>query len=219
MTSATARPRRSYHHGDLRNALVEAGVELARDGGPDAIVLREVARRVGVSPNAAYRHFDDLPDLIQAVAHRALVELGRSMKRETSRLRPTGDEAVDAWRQLRAVGRGYVEFALNDCGLFRTAFDRRARQGREEGSVEDGCSPQELLADGLRRLVAAGLLPAEDIEPARMLAWSAVHGLALLLLGPYSDLPTRERDGMIDATLDQVGKGLLPSGVPQRRTG
>jgi AcrR family transcriptional regulator len=218
VTAATLSPHRPYHHGDLRNALVEAGVELAREGGPDAIVLREAARRVGVSPNAAYRHFEDLPDLIKAVARRALAELASAMQAEIDRCRPTGDDAVDAWRAVRAVGRAYVEFALGECGLFRTAFDRRGLLPPSE-FAGDGteCSPQDLLTAGLQRLVETGLLPAAEVEAARMLAWSSVHGLSLLLLGPYADLPRRERDAMIDATLDQVGRGLVPGGLPARR--
>jgi AcrR family transcriptional regulator len=205
--STAAKP---YHHGDLRNALVEAAVDLAREGGPSAIVLREAARRVGVSPNAAYRHFADLPDLIQAVARRALIELALAMQAEIKRHRPTGDPAEDAWCDVRAVGRGYVDFALRECGLFRTAFDRRGRFGPDADTAgEQWVSPQDLLTAGLLRLVEAGLLPPEELEPARMLAWSSVHGLALLLLGPMDDLTTEERDALIESTLDQVGRGLL----------
>ena len=69
-----------YHHGDLRHALIEAAVELAHEGGPGAIVLREAARRVGVSPNAAYRHFDSLPDLVVQVALVALHRMALMMQ-------------------------------------------------------------------------------------------------------------------------------------------
>lgn len=213
MTSATA-TRRRYHHGDLRNALVEAGVDLAREGGPDAIVLREAARRVGVSPNAAYRHFDDLPDLIRSVAARAMTEMARSMQRQIRRCRPTGDPAVDAADYMGAVGRGYVTFALSEPGLFRTAFDDRGHFDPEGTQQEGGPWPQELLTAGLQGLVTAGLLPAGEVESARMLAWSTVHGLSLLLLGPCSGLSRREREATIEATLDQVGRGLLPAAPP-----
>src|ERR1700743_2056809 len=73
-----------YHHGDLRNALIAAAVALVREDGPDAIVLREAARRVGVSANAAYRHFDGLPDLIEAVRQAALDGLSASMLNEVA---------------------------------------------------------------------------------------------------------------------------------------
>src|SRR5207245_8802289 len=102
-----------YHHGDLYRALVLAGTELAREGGPSAIVLREAARRVGVSANAAYRHFSALPELIQAVAFDALSGLARSMEAELAKCRPSGDVGRDAIDRLDAVGRGYINFALS----------------------------------------------------------------------------------------------------------
>lgn len=206
VTSATtAKP---YHHGDLRNALIEAGVELGREGGPRAIVLREAARRVGVSPNAAYRHFASLPDLVAAVAIRALGGLAESMRREIARSKPSGDPGRDAWRYVVAVGRGYVNYALREPGLFMTAFDRVGHQGV---SLDDPAldSPYDVLTQGLTGLVDAGLLPAAQLEPAHLLAWSAVHGLAMLLLGPMSDVTGKARKMLIESTLEQVGLGLL----------
>lgn len=208
MTTTTSTPQRRYHHGDLRNALIQAGVELAREGGPDAIVLREAARRVGVSPNAAYRHFADLPDLVDAVARQGLTELANAMQREIAKHRETGDARADARVYIRATGHAYVDFALTQSGLFLTAFERQHRLYSKEAMGEDWCSPQDMLTEGLLRLVAAGLLPAEEMESARMLAWSTVHGLSLLLMGPMSDLPKRERASLIDATLDQISRGL-----------
>src|SRR6266566_5346955 len=114
-----------YHHGNLRHALMQAGTELAREGGPSAIVLREAARRVGVSANAAYRHFSALPDLVEAVAFDALSALARSMEAELAKCRPSGDAGQDAIDRLDAVGRGYVHFALTEPGLFATAFAPR----------------------------------------------------------------------------------------------
>jgi AcrR family transcriptional regulator len=200
-----------YHHGDLRNALVQAGVELAREGGTQAIVLREAARRVGVSPNAAYRHFASLPDLIHAVAHESLAALAAAMQREISRRGlPTGDARQDAWECTRAVGRGYVTFALREPGLFGVAFDPLAGPGPAASALTgDQPGPHELLVQALEKLVAAGQLEAEDIDIAGTLAWSTVHGLSLLLLGPLSGYSKVERDQVIEATLTQIGLGLL----------
>src|SRR6266550_4745425 len=96
VTRPDARKHAPYHHGNLYRALVQAGTELAREGGPSAIVLREAARRVGVSPNAAYRHFSALPDLVEAVASEALSALARSMETELAKCRRTGDEGREA---------------------------------------------------------------------------------------------------------------------------
>src|SRR5277367_4266678 len=89
MTDPTTRPppRSTYRHGDLRRALLEAGIELARGGGPDAVVLREATRRAGVVPNAAYRHFASRQELLEAVRAAALSALAVAMETELAGLR------------------------------------------------------------------------------------------------------------------------------------
>ena len=74
---SSSRARKTYHHGDLRQALVQAGLELARAGGPEAVVLREATRRAGVAPNAAYRHFANREALFGAV--RAAAKAGKDL--------------------------------------------------------------------------------------------------------------------------------------------
>src|SRR6185503_924860 len=79
--------RSTYRHGDLRRALLEAGIELARAGGPDAVVLREATRRAGVVPNAAYRHFASREDLLAAVRSAALASVALAMETELAKAR------------------------------------------------------------------------------------------------------------------------------------
>ena len=83
MGEKRARTRDTYHHGDLRAALLTAGIGLAREGGPDAVVLREVTRVVGVAPNSAYGHFPTLTALKKAVAQRAPGRHGRGDERSS----------------------------------------------------------------------------------------------------------------------------------------
>jgi AcrR family transcriptional regulator len=206
--STTVRPR-PYHHGDLRNALISAGVELARQGGPAAIVLREAARRVGVSPNAAYRHFTDLSELVDAVAERAFATLAESMTDELAKCRPSGDAQIDAWQRLRATGRGYVHFAVAEPGLFAVAFD--STEGDPRAGHEPVPGPWGILIDALQGLVAAGLLAPDSVDAAASTAWSTVHGLSLLLLGPMRQPSAAARERMIEATLDMIGTGLRQS--------
>src|SRR5271157_1030695 len=119
MTGATIGPplRSTYRHGDLRRALLEAGIDLARGGGPDAVVLREATRRAGVVPNAAYRHFASRHELLQAVRSAALSALAIAMEDELAELR-RGKRPADAARAgLRAVGTGYLRFAQDETGL------------------------------------------------------------------------------------------------------
>src|SRR6478736_731030 len=104
MTSrAGARKRDTYRHGNLRNALIQAGLELVRDGGPDAVVLREVTRRVGVVPNAAYRHFADRNALLRAIRQAALAQLAAAMETELAALPPADDPVESARARIRAL--------------------------------------------------------------------------------------------------------------------
>lgn len=196
-----------YHHGDLRNALVQAAVELARHGGPSALVLREAARQVGVSPTAAYRHFASLPELVQAVAGECFAALARSMEAELDSCVRTGVPKQDAVAELRAVGRGYINFATNEPGLFATAFSADEEAANPQG--DSGLSPGELLERALDRMVEVGALAAPDRTAAATLAWAVVHGLSELFLGPLREIPTAQRAGVIEATLDLVGRGLF----------
>ena len=116
--------RDAYHHGDLSNALADAATDLARGGGPEAVVLREAARRVGVSAAAAYRHFVGHGELLSAVKDRALAALADAMQAGLESGEPLGDPAADAIRRFRSLGSAYVQFALENPGLFHTAFCR-----------------------------------------------------------------------------------------------
>src|SRR6267154_1880773 len=112
VTDTTTGPaeRSTYRHGDLRRALLEAGIELARAGGPDAVVLREATRRVGVVPNAAYRHFASRQALLMAVRAAALSALAVAMESELAGLNRRRRPDVVARAGLRAVGTAYLRF-------------------------------------------------------------------------------------------------------------
>lgn len=211
---ATSAPpaRSTYRHGDLRRALLQAGVELARDGGPEAVVLREATRRAGVVPNAAYRHFENRQALLQAVRAAALAAVARAMEAELATLRPTQDEVAFARATVRAVGTGYLRFAQTETGLFRTAFATQAdvaAQPEQAKSGDSGLNPFQLLGAALDRLVEAGVMPASRRPGAEYLAWSAVHGLAMLVIdGPLRALPREQVDALGQRLLDMVEKGL-----------
>ncbi len=199
--------RGTYHHGDLRNALLRAGAELAESGGPDAVTIRAAARLAGVTPTAAYRHFADHAELLGAVRELAADRLAASMARYLKRMPPTDDPVAGALAWLRSTGRGYIHFALTEPGLFRTAFFTEAGEGHSVPPDRSG--PFGMLADALDRLVEVGYLAAEDRPLAEFAAWSAVHGLSLLLIdGPLRSLPRREREAVIDRSLDVIEHGL-----------
>jgi AcrR family transcriptional regulator len=204
--------RKTFHHGDLRKALLEAGIALAREGGPNAVVLREATRRAGVAPNAAYRHFSSHSDLLQAVRAAALSSLARAIEAEIARVRRSKLPADSARATLRAVGTGYLKFALEETGLFRTAF---SVPDRVEGDVDlakagkSGLNPFQLLSAALDRMAETGALPSERRPGAEYLAWSAVHGLAFLIIeGPLSRASQKEIRAVSDRLLQMVEKGL-----------
>src|SRR5215470_9335294 len=182
--------RGTYHHGDLANALTVAATQLAREGGPEAVVLREAARTVGVSATAAYRHFAGHGDLIHAVKESAQESLAASMRAELTAGEPSDDPATEALRRLYGIGVGYLRFALREPGLFRTAFCR-ADKGFEDQAAEMSASPAfQLLSEPLDALMDAGLLQPQRRPYAEIFAWSCVHGLATLMVdGPLSNLP------------------------------
>ena len=208
-----ARPARStYRHGDLRRALLDAGIELARDGGPDAVVLREATRRAGVVPNAAYRHFASRDDLLHAVRAAALAALARAIEAELAQLRRRRDPRRGARDRLRAIGSAYVRFAQQEPGLFRAGFsasDRPPTDPDPEMAGSGGLNPFELLGTVLDEMVATGALPAARRPGAEYLAWSSVHGLAMLLIdGPLKSMPEADRQQVVELLLDMVEQGL-----------
>jgi AcrR family transcriptional regulator len=204
--------RGAYHHGDLRNALLESGLGLARKGGPEAVVLRAAARESGVSPTAAYRHFANREDLLYAVKLEALNRLAAAMEAELSATAPRREPAEEAARRIRALGTGYLRFALEDPGLFRTGFcdapNPAIEPARSYSGVLDS-PPFAMLADTLDTLVASGVLAAEAREYGELAAWAVVHGLAGILLdGVARMLPGRELQKIVDRSLDLVIEGF-----------
>ncbi len=194
-----------YHHGNLREALLEAAVALAVESGPDAVVLREVSRRVGVSHNAAYRHFADRDALLRAVTSRALSEFSRIMTRRIAAVPGRGKRAAMA--RLEASGRGYIEFAETMPNLFRCCllFPLGEIEPDEPGLVHAYLQ----LSQRLDELVAVGTLTPARRRGGEIAAWSAVHGFAVLALdGPLRYASAADRAEGLDALMRTVREGI-----------
>lgn len=212
--------RETYHHGQLGPALVEAGLDLSRTGGARAIVLREATRIAGVTPRAAYRHFPSRLALVDAVAAAALARMADVIERHiaavAARVVPVGrDAAMDAARSiglLRAVGRGYVEFALAEPGWFDVAFFVRedlAQATAPDAAGAAGRTPYQQLQDALDAMVAAGQLTPEQRPGTDLFCWSAVHGFAVLATrGPLRTLPADQRDRIADLVVELAVRGV-----------
>ncbi len=188
--------QRRRPRGTVREGLVAAGLELARAGGPDAVVLREATRMVGVAPNAAYRHFADRDELLAAVSSAAMHELAGRMAAGVARVRGKHGDPGAARRRLSAIGTAYLAFAGDEPGLFATAF---ALPQQHAYSAFAGAAGQELtplghLRAALDELVDAGVLQPRRRDGIEYPIWSTVHGLAVLTgQGPLRDLPDATR--------------------------
>jgi AcrR family transcriptional regulator len=205
---------RSYHHGNLREALVEAGVELARTGGPSAVLLRAASRQAGVSHNAAYRHFANQEDLVAAVAQQCMIRLGQLMIERSNQVTARGP-VRRARARLDAIGRAYIDFARTEPGWFRTAFSSArphpavGSAPAPPGAADETANPYRLLSARLDELVAVGALTPQRRRGAEYAAWSAVHGLSSLLLdGPLQDLPEPEIEYATETVLAVINRGL-----------
>ena len=202
--------RRRRPRGAVRDGLVAAGLELARTGGPDAVVLREATRMVGVVPNAAYRHFADRDELLAAVCAAAMAELADRMAAGVAQVPGRSGDPSAARRRLardrhrlpgvRARGTGLVRDRVRRP---RAARLRRSRDGRPDRS------PLGQLRTVLDELVEAGVLDPRRRDGIEYPIWAAVHGTAVLAgSGPLRDVPDTTRRHLQELTLSFIGGAL-----------
>lgn len=210
---------RGYHHGDLREAAIRVGLDAARTGGEAAVTVREVTRRIGVSPNAVYRHFADRRALLVAVALAAQDALASAMRSRIAALTAglTGPDAAVA--RLRAVGLGYIAFALAEPGWFELAlvtFDPGA--GGDSPAVEVDSAvpaPFALLLGALDECVDTGALSAEARAGAEWPCWSAVHGFAdIATRGPLQGHDPATLEAMGHTVVDRIIAGVFAPALP-----
>jgi AcrR family transcriptional regulator len=210
-----AEPRRAvrgrYHHGDLRNALAAEALRLARVGGPEAVVLREVTRRVGVSATAAYRHFADRRSLLTEVKDRALAELAKAVVAAVEGCDERAEPGEFAEARLRAVAHAYLGFAFAEPGLFGTVFHTNPPTGPADHIDPDFSRTGAYCALGpvLDGLVESGRMPRERRPHAEFSAWTAIHGIAVMFLdGALRFLPRVEREAAIAQAVENGIRGL-----------
>lgn len=207
------RPR--YHHGDLRNALLQTALRLVAEKGPESFSLREAARSVGVSPAAAYRHFADKATLLGALAEDGHARLAAAMERGLEELGGRRGTKARAIAAVEAIAGGYVEFAVSHPAHFRVMFGPyRQRQGRRAEPPSERSSIQILIAM-FDELADAGLITAKARAAggAEIAAWSSVHGLSSLLVEGALDLDSEGRASVVRAMARTllIGLGCDPS--------
>jgi AcrR family transcriptional regulator len=185
MSTVSTSQRSTYHHGHLRPALIAAARALLDEGGPEAVGLREAARRVGVSPTATYRHFRDKDDLLAAVAAEGFREFAAALAQGGREGEP-----------LSAMGAAYVDFALARPGMFRLMFSPLMAKRELYPELRDAADEAFAV---LRRGVQSQAPQAENFDAAAIAAWSLVHGLSHLILDGV--LPRESAEALKQAIL------------------
>ena len=174
--------QRHYHHGHLKEELLNAAIALISQVGPQGFTLREVARRAGVSHNAPYRHFRDKDELLAVVAVQGFERLNSAMKRSAAR-------GTTPLERFRLCGRGYISFALRWPQHFLVMFDLPS--GRDKYPEYAGAG-EEAFATLLKFVVEcqrAEVLPGGEPERLAFMAWSMVHGIAKLASSSHLPFP------------------------------
>ncbi|HSM91361.1 MAG TPA: TetR-like C-terminal domain-containing protein [Anaeromyxobacteraceae bacterium] len=217
--STARKPAGRYHHGELRHALLDAAAAVVEREGIGALSLRELARRLGVSHAAPAHHFADRTALLAALAADGYARFGAALADAARRER-------DPFERLFAVGRAYVQFALDHPGRFRVMF------GRELSELDPPpCPPEpeggaawQVLLDTVRGVLEVTAPERRaDAEGVAFACWATVHGAAMLWLdGPLrAALPPAEArarfEAGLEASLAMIGAALRAPGRPPPR--
>ena len=189
--------RKSYHHGDLQAALLRTAGKILEKEGVEALRLREVARRAGVSHNAPYRHFPQREALLAALAAEGFEWLGAAQRK-----------AAEAGG-LRGMGEAYVSFALAHPQRFRLMFGGQIPIARHARLREVATR----TFDGLSGALAAGVPEAQGARDASLAAWALVHGLAQLLLGDRIAATARQGRAEAQFIRDVLGTTRFAAGT------
>lgn len=195
--------RRSYHHGDLREALVAAALELIDEVGARGFSMSQACRLATVSPTALYRHFTSKEALLAEVARRGFVALTAAIR---------GAEGIEAPHQkgqaaanLVAAGRAYVAFAKRRPAEFQAMFAAGLDKTAFPDLAAAAAEAFEQLVDRTRQAVNSGEVVGRDARAAALSAWSTAHGLAMLAIENPS---RREMTASVDDVLNTIVAGL-----------
>jgi AcrR family transcriptional regulator len=186
--------RKTYHHGQLKEALIAAATQLVEEKGPDNFSLADACRQAGVSTAAPYRHFRDRNELLAEVVNRGFQGLADANREAVMR---AGEGTLAG---IVAMGKSYVGFAARQPGVFRMMFGQNAQVKQVEGVLETGLD----CFGGLIRQVQIYCASHQRDDDARAVAlrlWTFVHGAASLLIDDdYAHVaPGMDVDELIEA--------------------
>jgi AcrR family transcriptional regulator len=175
-----------YHHGNLADSLLDSVDEIATQFGLEAVTLRACAKKIGVSPSSAFRHYSDKRDLMTAFATRALLQLSDALSVATIKAHKEENDA------LLAVGLAYIKFAIDKPAFFRAMWNEETIYTNSENYI----AASDLLSTHLKGGFADTIVDTdpESLSAEELLAWSSVHGLANLFVdGPIGKSQTRKQ--------------------------
>lgn len=207
--AARAPAPKPYHHGDLRRVLIDAALQLVDEGGPDAVSVREAARRAGVSPGAPFRHFPSRDALMQAVAE----EAQRRFRAEIV-VALSDAPAADPLARFRALGLGYVRWAIRNPTHFEIISSRRFfDHDRDAGVSADNAELIELTERTLAEAFVLGQLRSADLRAVQIAGRALVYGFARMnidghfprwgVAGPEAE---RTAQAVIDVFIEGIAK-------------
>lgn len=170
-------PSKTYHHGDLKNALIQAGVEILTEEGVSGLSLRKVAQRAGVSHNAPYSHFTDKQSLIAAISTEGFRQLYQQLEAVFS-LYPE-----DPKRQLQEGAWAYVQYALENTNRFKIMFSGALEKEKEYPAfVEISSKTFNRVVRMVRLCQETGILRAAPPAMMAVAVWGQIHGIVSLML-------------------------------------
>ena len=203
----------TYHHGDLRRALVQAALELAAEERDWNFSLREVARRAGVSHNAPYNHFPHKRDLLDAAA-----AAGHDLLR--SELTAAVAKIAHPRAALSKLGSAYVSFGIKNPTLYRLMFSVApgGPDGRPEEALQAWATARDVLENILRRgarigIFAPALTRQLELQTAALYMWAVVHGLTMLAIDGLANVEHLSIERIAQKVVTTTLRGLAGNGA------
>jgi AcrR family transcriptional regulator len=203
-------PSKKYHHGDLENALIKAGVEILAQEGLGGLSLRKVAKRAGVSHSAPYAHFKDRQSLIAAISTEGFKQIYAELDAAVSA------HAADPKQQLVEGACAYIQFAMNNMDTFKIMFSGVLEKEKEYPSfVEISRKTFERVVEVVRACQNAGVLRSAPAEVMAVSVWGQVHGVISLALEGQISHTVLDRFTIRDLVLFGIDQMSLSKPLPR----
>lgn len=183
---------KTYHHGDLKSELIEIGAKLLIEDGLENFSLRKVAKKIGVSHAAPYRHFENKEDLILKIAEKGIDEFYDALAK------PYHEFIDQPKTQLIELGKAYIKFANNNPYLMKILFFSDLKNKVDLTKITNSNkNSYSMLEESARNCIASGETNVKDPLTLSLLSWSFVHGLSALIMEGVIDFGN-DNDEMID---------------------